>query len=110
MIARICQRVISTGMADQYLEYIHQRIIPVYQDAMGNAGLFVMKEQRGELVYFLLLSFWDSEEALASFTNGHLDMMKPSAEEKDLLLAFESTARSYKVICRHECSQGMEKM
>lgn len=110
MIAKICQRVISTGMADQYLEYVHRCIIPVYQQARGNVGLFVMKESRGELVYFLLLSFWDSDKALASFTKVHLDMMKPSAEEKDLLIAFESTAKSYKVICRHECSQVIEKI
>lgn len=110
MIARICQRVISIRMADQYLEYVHRCMIPVYQEATGNVGLFVMKELRGELVYFLLLSFWDSDEALASFANAHLDMMKPSAEEKGLLIAFESTAKSYKVICRRECSQAKENI
>jgi hypothetical protein len=97
-------------MADQYLEYVHRCIIPVYQQATGNVGLFIMNELRGELVYFLLLSFWDSEHALASFANAHMDMMKPGAEEKDLLTAFESTAKSYNVICRHEGSQVIEKI
>jgi hypothetical protein len=97
-------------MADQYLEYVHRCIIPVYQQATGNVALLVMKESRGELVYFLLLSFWDSDEALASFTKEHLDMMKPNTEEKGLLTAFESTAKSYKVICRRECSQVTENI
>ena len=102
MIARTWQGVTSTRMADQYLEYLHRRVIPAYQEATGNAGLFVLKEPRGELVHFLLLSFWSSEDSLASFVGADLEVMKPTTEEKSLLIAFESTARNYKIVCKAE--------
>ena len=101
MIARVWQGVTSSRMADQYLEYLDRCVIPAYQEAAGNAGLFVMKESRGELVHFLLLSFWTSEDSLANFVGADLDVMKPTAEEKSLLIAFESIARNYKVVCEH---------
>jgi heme-degrading monooxygenase HmoA len=102
MIARIWQGVTSTGMADGYLEYLHRHVIPAYQEARGNAGLFVLKEPRGELVHFLLLSFWSSEDSLASFVGADLEVMKLGAEEKSLLVAFESMAKNYKIVCKAE--------
>ena len=102
MIARVWQGVTSTRMADQYQQYLHQCVIPAYQEATGNAGLFIMTETRGELVHFLLLSFWDSEDCLANFVGADLEVMNPTTEEKSLLVAFESTARNYKVVCMAE--------
>lgn len=86
-------------MAEQYQEYLHQRVIPAYQEATGNAGVLIMTETRGELVHFLLLSFWDSEDCLANFVGANLEVMNPTSEEKTLLVAFESTARNYKIVC-----------
>jgi len=100
MIARIWQGVTSTRMAGRYLEYLHRRVIPAYQEATGSAGLIVLREPRGELVHFLLLSFWRSEDSLASFVGADLEVMKPTTEEKSFLIAFESTARNYKVVCK----------
>lgn len=102
MIARVWQGITSARMADQYLSYLHRQIIPAYQEATGNAGLFIMKEPRGELVHFLLLSFWASEDSLANFVGADPEVMKLTAEEKSLLIAFESTARNYKIVCKNE--------
>ena len=102
MIARTWQGVTSARKADQYLEYLRRCVLPAYQEARGNAGLFVLKEPRGELVNFLLLSFWSSEDSLANFAGADLEVMKPTDEEKSLLIAFESTARNYKVVGKAE--------
>lgn len=102
MIARVWQGVTLASTADQYLEYLQRRLFPACRDATGNVGLFVLKEPRGDLVNFLLLSFWDSEDSLASFVGADLEVMKPTAEERSLLIAFESAARNYKVACQTE--------
>lgn len=98
MIARIWHGITLTTNSDQYLEYLNQHVIPAYQEAMGNAGFFVMKEPRGDLVHFLLLSLWISEASLADFVGANLEAVNLTAEERGFLIAFESNARNYRVI------------
>ena len=98
MIARIWQGITLRTKADQYVEYLNRCVIPVYQEATGNAGLFVLKEPRGDLMHFVLVSFWASEDSLANFVGPDLQTVNLTPEEKSLLSAFESTARRCTVV------------
>jgi hypothetical protein len=57
-----------------------------------------MKECQGELTHFLLLTLWASDEALAKYAGNTDDVVNPTPEERSLLIAFESTARRYRVV------------
>ncbi len=98
MIARIWRGVTSTGKADQYLEYLTQVVLPGYQTAEGNKGVFIFREVRGELVYFLLLSLWSSYERLVEFAGPHPELAKQTQEEQKFLVAAESVIAHYEVI------------
>lgn len=104
MIVRIWRGVTKLANADRYLQYLNQFVMPAYQIANGHEGLLVMEERQGELVQFLLLSFWASDQALASFVGADPIKVNLSPEEKSLLIAFESTAKHYKVVYRSESS------
>lgn len=98
-ITRIWRSVALATKAEQYLEYLNRIVIPACQKAEGNEGLIIMKELQGKLAHFLLLSFWTSDEALVNFAGtDSSQVVNPSPEEKSLLMAFESTARHYKVV------------
>jgi heme-degrading monooxygenase HmoA len=100
-IVRLWRGITLATKANQYLEYLNKFVAPAFQMAEGNEGLLVLQDQQDELVYFLLLSFWTSQEALQNFTGAHspeLDVVNLSPEEQSLLVAFESTARYYKVV------------
>ena len=87
--------------ADQYLEYLNKFVVPTFRMAEGNEGLIILQDLRGELAHFLLLSFWTSNEVLINFAGAHsseFEVVKLSTEEQSLLVAFESTARYYKVL------------
>ncbi|HEX6268924.1 MAG TPA: hypothetical protein VFZ43_01700 [Anaerolineales bacterium] len=98
MIARIWRVVTLSINAERYFEYLDQFIIPAIRTAEGNEGLFVLRERQGELSYVMLLSFWASDQALASFAGCDYEVVKLSREAKGLLTAFESTARHYTVV------------
>jgi len=98
MIARIWRGVTLTAKSSQYLEYLNRIVIPAYQIADGNEGLFLMEECQGELTNFLLLTLWASDKSLEKFTGTANDVVNPAPEERDLLVAFESTAKRYRVI------------
>lgn len=98
MIARIWRSTTTLSNAEGYQEYLDRFVIPGYQTAEGNQAVHIMKECQGELVHFLLLTFWISNEALAKYIGISGDVVNPSPDERNLLVAYESTARCYKVV------------
>jgi heme-degrading monooxygenase HmoA len=85
--------------------YLNNFVVPACQTAEGNEGLFIMKELQGELTYFLLLSFWTSDEALKNFAGtDSCEVVDPFPEEKNLLIAFESIASHYKMVYKSGAS------
>jgi len=98
MIARIWRSTTTLSNPEGYQEYLNRFIVPAYQTAEENQGVYVMKECQGELTHFLLLTLWASDESLEKYTGTANDVVNPVSEERDLLVAFESTARRYRVI------------
>ncbi len=98
MIAWIWRSTTTLSNAEGYQEYLYRYVVPAFQTAEGYYDMYVMKECQDELVHFLLLTFWTSNEALTKFFGFSGDGINPSPEEKKFLVAYESTGRSYKVI------------
>jgi len=100
-IVKIWSCIALATKANQYFEYLTQFVVPAFRMAEGNEGLFILQDLRGELANFVLLSFWTSNEELFNFADTHspeFEVVKLSPEEQSLLIAFESTARYYKVL------------
>ena len=68
MIARIWQAITLTAEAERYIEYLNEQVLPGYQNADGNQGVFILCNPQGEVTQFLLLSLWSSHEQLCRFT------------------------------------------
>ena len=98
MIARVWRGITSLSKADQYLEYLNQIVLPGYQAVEGNQGVCIFREVQGELVYFLLLSFWSSYDALAVFAGPNQELAKHASEEQKFLIASESMVAHYDVL------------
>jgi hypothetical protein len=98
MIARVWRGITSIDNADPYLEYLNQVVLLGYQAVEGNRGVFVFREVQGELVYFLLLSIWESYDALAKFTGPNIRIARQAPEEQKFLVASESVVAHYEVI------------
>lgn len=97
-IVRIWRGVTLATRAQRYREYLDKFVAPAYRTAEGNEGIFIMQELQDQLAQFLLLSFWASEETLKNFTGADCcEVVVPTPEEKEFLIAFESTARHYQI-------------
>lgn len=98
-IVRIWRGITLATGAGRYLEYLNNFVAPAYRTAEGNEGMLIMQELQNELAHFLLLSFWTSEETLKKFAGVDCcEVVVPSPEEKEFLIAFESTARHYSIV------------
>lgn len=112
-IIRIWSCIALVTKANQYLEFLNNFVVPTFRMAEGNEAVFILQDLRDELAYFSLLSFWTSNEVLINFTGVHsteFEEVKPSPEEKSLLVAFESTATYYDVVYSSGFSTDKNKL
>jgi hypothetical protein len=53
--------------ADAYLELMRTVALPDYRSTPGNLCAFTLVRREGDAVHFLMVTFWESEEAIAAF-------------------------------------------
>jgi heme-degrading monooxygenase HmoA len=67
MIARIWRGATRAEDADRYLEYLHASGFPGYREAEGCRGVVGLRRVQNGRAEFLLLSLWESEQAIRRF-------------------------------------------
>lgn len=67
MIARIWRGATKADDADAYLEYLHATGFAQYRATPGNLGVQALRRVVDGRAEFLLLTLWESEEAIRRF-------------------------------------------
>jgi heme-degrading monooxygenase HmoA len=98
MIARAWHGAVPENRADAYYEYLQRTGIPDYEATPGNKGVFVLRRRDGDVTHFLLLTFWESIDAVRAFAGDDVDRAKYYAEDPDYLLELEPRVTHYDVL------------
>jgi heme-degrading monooxygenase HmoA len=98
MIARIWHGVTLKSKADEYLQFLNQTGVHDYQATAGNLGVHVLRRIEGEHAHFLILTFWESIDAIRKFAGDDYEMARYYPEDRDYLLEFEEKAAHYEVM------------
>lgn len=64
MIARLWHGMTPKSKADEYVDYLNQTGVRDYQAVECNLGVHVLRRIEDEQAHFLILTFWDSIEAI----------------------------------------------
>ena len=67
MIARTWHGRVPADKADAYHEYLLRTGVADYAKTAGNHGVYVLRRREGEVAHFLLITHWDSVEAIKGF-------------------------------------------
>lgn len=67
MIARTWRGSVRARDAESYVEYLERTGFAAYASTVGNLGAIGLRRRRGDCAEFLLISFWDSPEAIRRF-------------------------------------------
>lgn len=97
MIARTWHGVTPIAKADEYLQLMRTVAVPDYQAIAGNRGVYVMRRIEGETAHFLLLTLWDSADAIRKFAGEDIEKAKYYDFDPDYLLELEPTVTHYEV-------------
>ncbi|TYT26438.1 antibiotic biosynthesis monooxygenase [Luteimonas viscosa] len=98
MIARTWHGRVPTGKADAYHAYLLRTGLNDYASTPGNRGVQALRRTEGDITHFLLITLWDSLDAIRAFAGPDYDQARYYAEDDDYLLEREPTVTHYEVL------------
>ncbi|MHB1133123.1 MAG: antibiotic biosynthesis monooxygenase [Chloroflexota bacterium] len=98
MIARAWHGITPATRAEEYLAYLNETGLPDYRRTEGNRGVYVLRSIQGEHAHFLLISLWDSYDAIRAFAGDNIDKAHYYPEDPAFLLELEPTVTHYEVL------------
>ena len=98
MLARTWQGVTEAAKADEYLEYLNKSGIAEYRATPGNLGVYVLRRIEGDKAHFVLLTLWESAEAIKRFAGPNMKAARYYPEDEQFLLELEPNVTHYEVM------------
>ena len=102
MIARIWTGATRAADADVYLDYLHATGFPEYRATPGNRGVLALRRIDGDRAEFLLLTMWDSEEAIRRFAGDDPERAVFYPEDDRYLVARGERVSHYELVYQGE--------
>ncbi len=97
MIVRIWEGEVSLEDSESYFEYLQKTGIRDYLRTKGNRGVFVLQREEDGRASFLLLTLWESMEAISDFSGEPVDQARYYPEDEDYLLELRPTVDHYRL-------------
>jgi heme-degrading monooxygenase HmoA len=101
MLARIWHGVTHADKAE-YFEFLKKTGVTDYQSVAGNQAVTVLRRIEGDRAHFLILTLWDSMDAIRRFAGSDADKAKYYPEDERFLLEFEEKVVHYTVLLHHQ--------
>lgn len=98
MIARTWHGRVPAEKADAYHSYLLETGVLDYRSVEGNRGVQVLRRLEGDEAHFLLITLWDSWEAIKAFAGEDVERAKYYPEDEAFLLELEPTVTHYDVL------------
>ena len=102
MIARTWGGATRTTDADAYLDYLHATGLAEYRATPGNRGVLALRRITGDRAEFLLVTLWDSEEAIRRFAGDDIERAVFYPEDDHYLVARDERVSHYEVVFQGE--------
>ena len=95
MIVRAWHGRVAAEKADDYHEFLLRVAVPDYARVAGNRGCQILRRAEGNETHFLLLSYWDSLDAVRGFAGEPVERAHYYPEDVGFLLGMEESVVHY---------------
>lgn len=100
MIARVWHGLTREADAAAYLWHVETKGFPSYRNALGNRGALVLRRLSNGVAEFLVISFWESWDAIRSFVGSDdVNQAIYFPEDRAYLLCPEPEVKHYETLC-----------
>ncbi|MCJ2531156.1 MAG: antibiotic biosynthesis monooxygenase [Thermoplasmata archaeon] len=98
MIARVWHGVTREADGESYLDYIQKTGVKDLRATAGNRGVYVLRRTENGRAEFLLISLWESLEAIRQFAGDDTEKAVYYPRDPDFLLEIEPEVTQYEVL------------
>lgn len=98
MIARMWRGYTRDEDIDDYLEYLQQTGVREYTSTPGNRGCQVLCRRDGQRAEFLLISLWESVDAIRAFAGDEIEQAVFYPEDDRFLVERDLTVSHFDVL------------
>jgi len=105
MIARVWRGATRAGDAEAYLEYLNRTGHAEYRRIQGHRRTVTLRRNAGDRAEFVVLSFWDSFDAIRAFAGSDVDRAVFYPEDDRYLVEREDRVAHFDVV--HEDSEPL---
>jgi heme-degrading monooxygenase HmoA len=102
MIARIWRGITQESKSDEYLDYLMKTGLKDYRATEGNRGVYVLRRVGDGGAEFLLISLWESFDAIRKFAGPQIEKAVYYPKDKEFLLELEPHVVHYEVVVAPE--------
>jgi heme-degrading monooxygenase HmoA len=102
MIGRVWRGVAFVADADAYVAHLRRATLPALRAIAGHQGSYVLRRDSGGTVEFVVITLWDSLEAVRAFAGDDHEAAVVPAEARRLLTAYDERAVHYDVALEPE--------
>ena len=98
MIARTWRGAVRREDAERYADYLRATGVREYAETPGNRAVLMLRRDEGERTEFLLLTLWESWDAVRAFAGDDVGRAVSYPEDDAFLVERELTATHYDVL------------
>jgi heme-degrading monooxygenase HmoA len=98
VIARTWRGWTAAADADRYMAYLEETGLREYRETPGNRGVLVLRRVVGAKAEFLLVSFWESHDAIRAFAGDDIEEAVYYPEDEAFLVDRELHVAHFDVL------------
>ena len=98
MISRQWRCLAQTNRAQDYVEHLHAETFPALRSIAGFVDASILSRPLGAGVEFLIVTRWESMDAVARFAGADAEAAVLPAKAADMMIEYDRRARHFEVI------------
>jgi heme-degrading monooxygenase HmoA len=98
VISRQWRGLARANQAQNYVTHLRTEIFPALQKLPGFVSASILSRRLGDGVEFLIVTQWDSLDAIAKFAGADLEAAVVSAHGAEMFIEYDRRVRHYEVI------------
>lgn len=98
MIARMWQGSAFPEKADEYVRHLEMSVLPELRQIDGFQGVQLMRQDSAEAVEFIVLTFWESMDAVRKFAGEDAEVAVVAPAAKLLFREYDPKVKHFEVV------------
>lgn len=98
MIARMWRGFALPEKADDYVKHLQVSVLPELRQIAGFQGVTLMRQDSPEGVEFIVLTLWESMDAIRKFAGENAEVAVVAPAAQPLFREYDSTVKHFEVV------------